>query len=60
MARASTAAKNRALAAIADAIDGAHEELIAANARDLAAARERRLAESLIDRLTPMPRASAP
>ncbi len=52
MARASTAAKNQALAAIADAIDGAHDELLAANARDLAAARERGLAEALLDRLT--------
>ncbi|MDR2878252.1 MAG: glutamate-5-semialdehyde dehydrogenase [Chromatiales bacterium] len=52
MARASTAAKNRALAAIADNIDAAQSELLAANARDLADARARGLAEALIDRLT--------
>jgi glutamate-5-semialdehyde dehydrogenase len=52
MARASTAAKNRALVAIADALEKAEGRLLEANARDLDAARERGLATALIDRLT--------
>jgi glutamate-5-semialdehyde dehydrogenase len=52
MAQASTAEKNRALAAIADAIDRARAELMGANQRDLAAARRSGLDEALIDRLS--------
>lgn len=52
MARASTAARNHALAAIADALEQAGERLLEANARDLDAARERGLEAALIDRLT--------
>lgn len=52
MARSSTAARNRALTAIADALEQAGERLLEANARDLDAARERGLEPALIDRLT--------
>ncbi len=52
MARASTGAKNRALEAIADALEKAEERLLEANARDLDAARGQGLESALIDRLT--------
>jgi glutamate-5-semialdehyde dehydrogenase len=52
MARASTAAKNGALLAIAAALRQQTEELLAANAADLATAREDGLAAAMIDRLT--------
>ena len=52
MARASTAAKNNALLAIAAALRQQTEQLLAANAADLAAAREEGLAPAMIDRLT--------
>lgn len=52
MARATTALKNNALAAIATAIDASAAELLAANRQDLDAAKAHGLDEALIDRLT--------
>ena len=52
VAKADTETKNRALNAIAEAIERASEALLAANARDLKAARAQKLDEALIDRLT--------
>jgi glutamate-5-semialdehyde dehydrogenase len=52
MARASTAAKNAALDAVADAIEREREALKAANARDLARARDKGHDAAFIDRLT--------
>ena len=52
MARASTAAKNAALVAVANAIEREREALKAANARDLARAREKGHDAAFIDRLT--------
>jgi glutamate-5-semialdehyde dehydrogenase len=51
MARATTAAKNRALAAIAAAIGEKRDAILAANAEDLAAARAGGLDAALLDRL---------
>jgi len=51
LARASTADKNAALAAIAGAIEARTAELLKANAEDLAAARKDRLDAALLDRL---------
>ncbi len=51
-ARADTATRNRALAAIARGISRDAERLLAANAADVAAAREKQLDAPLIDRLT--------
>ncbi|CAH2774340.1 MAG: Gamma-glutamyl phosphate reductase (EC [uncultured Caballeronia sp.] len=52
MARASTAAKNAALLAVADAIEREREVLKQANARDLVRAREKGHDAAFIDRLT--------
>ncbi|WP_050470260.1 glutamate-5-semialdehyde dehydrogenase [Herbaspirillum chlorophenolicum] len=52
MARADTAAKNRALVLIAAAIRRDADALRAANAQDLDAARANGLAEAMLDRLT--------
>jgi len=52
VAKADTATKNRALTLTADAIERDAERLLAANARDLAAAHEKKLDPPLIDRLT--------
>lgn len=52
MAKADTGAKNRALLAIADAIDRETAALLAANAEDVAAARAEGLEASFVDRLT--------
>ncbi|MBB5392452.1 MULTISPECIES: glutamate-5-semialdehyde dehydrogenase [unclassified Herbaspirillum] len=52
MARADTAAKNRALVLIAAAIRRDADALRAANAKDLDAARANGLAEAMLDRLT--------
>lgn len=51
MARANTGDKNRALLAIADAIDAAADELKVENAKDLASARANGLDEAMLDRL---------
>jgi glutamate-5-semialdehyde dehydrogenase len=51
VARASTAAKNKALFEMAKAIRADEAILIAANAKDLHAAREKDLEEAMIDRL---------
>lgn len=51
IARATTAQKNAALLAMAEAIDGARQELLAANQRDLEAGAERKLDAALMDRL---------
>ncbi len=47
-----TADKNRALLAIADALIAAESDLLAANAEDLAAARARGMASAMLDRLS--------
>ncbi|WP_244815224.1 glutamate-5-semialdehyde dehydrogenase [Caballeronia sp. Lep1P3] len=52
MARASTAAKNAALVAVASGIERERDALKAANARDLARAREKGHDAAFIDRLT--------
>ncbi len=51
VARATTAAKNRALMAMADDIDTHRDELMAANHHDLEAGAARGLDEALLDRL---------
>src|SRR3954451_17801977 len=51
LARADTATKNRALAAIADALEARTVEILEANARDLEAGRESGLSAALMDRL---------
>lgn len=51
LARAPTAQKDAALAAAAAAIRAGGEAIIAANARDMQAARERGLSKALLDRL---------
>ncbi len=48
LARATTEEKNRAVLAIAQAIESCSDSILEANARDLAAARERGLSETLI------------
>jgi len=53
--RASTAQKNRALQAAADALDAARAELTAANELDLAAGRANGLEPALLDRLALTP-----
>ncbi len=52
LANAPAEAKNRALTAAADALRASADEILAANARDLEAARAKGLAGSFIDRLT--------
>lgn len=51
IARAETAEKNTALLATAKAIDAAREELMAANALDLASGKEKGLSTAMLDRL---------
>ena len=53
--RASTAQKNRALQATADALDDARTELSAANELDLAAGRTNGLSPYMLERLTLTP-----
>ncbi|MBF8780063.1 glutamate-5-semialdehyde dehydrogenase [Pseudomonas fulva] len=53
--RASTAQKNRALLAAADALDAAREELTTANRRDLEGGRANGLEPALLDRLALTP-----
>ena len=55
LARASTAQKNRALQAAANALDAARAELTAANELDLAAARANGLEPAMVDRLALTP-----
>lgn len=55
LARASTAQKNRALQAAANALDAARAELTAANELDLAAARASGLEPAMVDRLALTP-----
>ena len=50
-----TAQKNAALTAIADALDAAKPQIDAANAEDVAAAQANGLAPALVDRLTLLP-----
>ena len=52
LAGAGTREKNRALAAIADALEAHKDEIFAANAEDVRSARENGMREALIDRLT--------
>lgn len=51
MARADTASKNKALAAMADAIDASRAALAEANARDMQNGREKGLDAAMLDRL---------
>ncbi|RTE66977.1 glutamate-5-semialdehyde dehydrogenase [Amphritea opalescens] len=51
IAKADTGIKNRALLAMADAIDTSREQLVAANAKDLAQGRENGLDDAMLDRL---------
>ncbi len=55
LARATTEQKNAALEAMASAIDASHEPILAANARDLDAARADGTSSALLDRLTLTP-----
>lgn len=55
LARATTAQKNRALLAMASALDEARDALEAANRLDLEAGRDNGLAEALLDRLALTP-----
>lgn len=56
MAKASTAAKNAALLAMADDIRARQDELLAANAADVAEARTAGLEPAMLDRLTLTPK----
>jgi len=51
IARASTAQKNSALMAIAEAIDGSRQQLMQANEQDMLSGREKGLDAALLDRL---------
>ncbi|HHZ6873914.1 TPA: glutamate-5-semialdehyde dehydrogenase [Pseudomonas aeruginosa] len=55
LARAATAQKNRALLAVADALDAARAELSRANEQDLAAGRVNGLEPAMLDRLALTP-----
>jgi glutamate-5-semialdehyde dehydrogenase len=59
MARAGTAVKNRVLTETAAAIERSSQELLAANARDVAEARAKKLADAAIDRLILTPKTIA-
>ncbi len=59
MARADTATKNQALMVMAQAIGRACDRLQEANARDVAAARQKDLGDAAIDRLTLTPKTIA-
>lgn len=59
IAKADTASKNRALTAMADAIRHDETVLLAANTRDLDAARAKGLESAMIDRLTLSPKSIA-
>ncbi|MCV6604764.1 MAG: gamma-glutamyl-phosphate reductase, partial [Porticoccaceae bacterium] len=51
IARASSAQKNSALLAMAEALDGARQQLLSANEKDLATGRNSGLDAALLDRL---------
>lgn len=51
LAETSTRAKNQALLVMADALEAAADEILAANARDLAAARDNGIGDAMLDRL---------
>src|SRR3954467_1559237 len=53
LAQADAALKDRALHAIADALEARTPEILEANARDLEAGRESGLSDALMDRLPP-------
>jgi len=55
LARASTAAKNAALLAMADALDARQAEVLEANSADVEAAREAQTSPALVDRLALTP-----
>ena len=55
IAKASTAQKNQALAAIANALDGNREALLSANTQDMAAGSKKGLDAALLDRLALTP-----
>ncbi len=55
LAQLSSEQKNAGLLSMADALEGAQEGLLEANARDLARAREAGLSKAMIDRLTLTP-----
>lgn len=55
IAKADTGIKNRALLAMAEAIDAARETLVAANAKDLEQGRENGLDDAMLDRLALKP-----
>ena len=59
VARADTATKNRALQAMAAAIERDRKSLLEANAKDLAAARAQNLDAAMVDRLTLTPKGIA-
>jgi glutamate-5-semialdehyde dehydrogenase len=59
IARADTAAKNKALSATAQAIERASQSLLAANALDVAEARKKQLDDAAIDRLILTPKTIA-
>src|SRR5262245_1379997 len=59
VAKADTATKNRALKAMAAAIERDRERLLEANARDLAAAKAQNLDAAMVDRLTLTPKVIA-
>jgi glutamate-5-semialdehyde dehydrogenase len=56
LAQVESAVKDRALQAIADALEARVDEILEANARDLAAGREAGLSDALMDRLALDPR----
>ncbi|MBM3341303.1 MAG: glutamate-5-semialdehyde dehydrogenase [Betaproteobacteria bacterium] len=59
MARADTATKNRALTVTAQAIERGEAALLAANAKDVAEARHKKLPDAALDRLTLTPKTIA-
>jgi len=52
LARSSSSQRNKGVLAMADAIDAAEAEILAANALDVAAGREKGLSAAMLDRLT--------
>ena len=52
LADATTAAKNKALSLMADSLLAHEEDVLAANAKDIAKAREKGMSSAMIDRLT--------